>query len=95
LRQARGGIARSEEEKSLIELHIRICDVGEETVNTDLGGKGMYTIGAPLDAFANGIFQGLQGGRQEIGYGTSNKALRLSRDEIDAAVQGINSRIPF
>jgi uncharacterized oxidoreductase len=74
---------------------IEVIEVAPPAVNTDLGGKGLHTFGASLDAFADGIFQGLQEGRQEIGYGTSDKALRLSRDEIDAAVHGINSRVPF
>jgi uncharacterized oxidoreductase len=37
-----------------------------------------------LDAFADGIFKGLEDGLKEIGYGTSVSRLRMSRDEIDA-----------
>jgi uncharacterized oxidoreductase len=39
--------------------------------------------GETLDAFADGIFKGLEEGKKEIGYGTSVNRLSLSRDEID------------
>ncbi|MFC5451752.1 SDR family oxidoreductase [Paenibacillus aestuarii] len=74
---------------------IEVIEVAPPAVNTDLGGKGLHTFGVPLDEFADGVFQGLEKGLPEIGYGTSEKALRLSRDEIDAAVQAINSRVSF
>jgi uncharacterized oxidoreductase len=74
---------------------IEVIEVAPPAVNTDLGGKGLHTFGAPLDEFADGIYQGLKEGRLEIGYGASEKALRMSRDEIDAAVQAINSRVSF
>ncbi|AFH66129.1 hypothetical protein B2K_36440 [Paenibacillus mucilaginosus K02] len=62
-------------------------------MNTDLGGPGLHTFGEPVDAFADGIFRGLAEGRTEIGYGPSEKSLRMSRDEIDAAFQAMNDRI--
>jgi uncharacterized oxidoreductase len=46
-----------------------------------------HTFGEPLDAFADGIFKGLEEGKKEIGYGTSVNALRMSRDEIDEWVE--------
>lgn len=52
-------------------------------MNTDLGGAGLHVHGEPLDAFADGIFEGLKEGKTEIGYGTSADRLRMSRDEID------------
>ncbi|MNO07025.1 hypothetical protein D3C81_2290620 [compost metagenome] len=55
-------------------------------MNTDLGGAGLHTQGEPLDAFADGIFQGLEEGKQEIGYGSSVDRLRMSRDEADEHV---------
>jgi uncharacterized oxidoreductase len=74
---------------------IEVIEVAPPAVNTDLGGEGLHTFGVPLNEFADGVFQELEKGLQEIGYGSSEKALRMSRDEIDAAVQAINSRVPF
>jgi uncharacterized oxidoreductase len=74
---------------------IEVIEVAPPAVNTDLGGEGLHTFGVPLNEFADGVFQELVKGRQEIGYGSSEKALRMSRDEIDAAVQAMNSRVPF
>ncbi|QKH05025.1 SDR family NAD(P)-dependent oxidoreductase (plasmid) [Bacillus cereus] len=67
----------------LTETPVEVIEVAPPAVNTDLGGVGLHTFGEPLDAFANGIFKGLEEGKTEIGYGTSEKAMRMSRDEID------------
>ncbi|AEI46181.1 SDR family oxidoreductase [Paenibacillus mucilaginosus] len=72
---------------------IEVIEVAPPAVNTDLGGPGLHTFGEPVDAFADGIFRGLAEGRPEIGYGPSEKSLRMSRDEIDAAFQAMNDRI--
>lgn len=63
---------------------VEVIEISPPAVNTDLGGTGLHMQGEPLDAFADGIFQGLAEGKQEIGYGTSVSRLRMSRDEIDA-----------
>jgi len=62
---------------------VEVIEVAPPAVNTDLGGTGLHVHGEPLDAFADGIFKGLEEGRQEIGYGTSEARLRMSRDDID------------
>ncbi|MBE7129309.1 SDR family oxidoreductase [Bacillus mycoides] len=67
----------------LTETSVEVIEVAPPAVNTDLGGAGLHTFGEPLDAFADGIFKGLEEGKTEIGYGTSEKAMRMSRDEID------------
>ena len=67
----------------LTETSVEVIEVAPPAVNTDLGGVGLHNFGEPLDAFADGIFKGLEEGKKEIGYGTSVKALRMSRDEID------------
>jgi len=67
----------------LSETSVEVIEVAPPAVNTDLGGVGLHNLGEPLDAFADGIFQGLEEGKMEIGYGTSEKAMRMSRDEID------------
>lgn len=62
---------------------VEVIEVAPPAVNTDLGGAGLHTHGEPLDDFADGIFEGLAEGKQEIGFGTSVDRLRMSRDEAD------------
>lgn len=62
---------------------IEVIEVAPPAVNTDLAGTGLHMHGEPIDAFADGIFKGLEEGKMEIGYGTSVNRLRMSRDEID------------
>lgn len=70
----------------LSDSSVEVIEVAPPAVNTDLGGTGLHVHGEPLDAFADGIFEGLAEGKQEIGYGTSVARLRMSRDEVDAHV---------
>jgi uncharacterized oxidoreductase len=77
----------------LADTEVEVIEIAPPAVNTDLGGAGIHTFGAPVDEFADGIFEGLKEGKEEIGYGTSAKALRMSRDEIDEAVKTIYSRV--
>lgn len=72
---------------------VKVIEVAPPAVNTDLGGVGLHTFGVPVDEFADGIFKRLEEGRTEIGYGTSEKAMRMSRDEIDEAVKNIYNRV--
>lgn len=67
----------------LSDTSVEVIEVAPPAVNTDLGGAGLHTFGEPLDAFADGIFKGLEEGKQEIGYGSSVERLRMSRDKID------------
>ncbi|GAA4830896.1 SDR family oxidoreductase [Paenibacillus vulneris] len=67
----------------LSDTSVEVIEVAPPAVNTELGGAGLHTQGEPLDAFADGIFKGLEEGKKEIGYGTSVNRLRMSRDEID------------
>lgn len=68
----------------LSDTSIEVIEVAPPAVKTDfLDGLP----GEPLDAFADGIFKGLEEGKKEIGYGTSVNRLRMSRDEIDDYVE--------
>ena len=71
----------------LSETAVEVIEVAPPAVNTDLGGAGLHTQGEPLEAFADGIFKGLEEGQQEIGYGSSVDRLRMSRDQIDDYVE--------
>ncbi|QHW32275.1 SDR family NAD(P)-dependent oxidoreductase [Paenibacillus rhizovicinus] len=68
---------------------VEVIEVVPPAVNTQLGGDGLHVHGEPLDAFADGIFQGLAEGKSEIGYGTSVPRLRMSRDDIDQQVSNL------
>ncbi|ABS75257.1 SDR family NAD(P)-dependent oxidoreductase [Bacillus velezensis] len=67
----------------LSDSSVEVIEVAPPAVNTDLGGAGLHTQGEPLDEFADGIFKGLKEGKQEIGYGSSEERLRMSRDKAD------------
>ncbi|EPZ42262.1 SDR family oxidoreductase [Alicyclobacillus acidoterrestris] len=73
----------------LANTSVEVIEVAPPAVNTNLGGVDLHTHGEPLDAFTDGIFQGLEEGKQEIGYGSSVSRLRMSRDEIDAYVENM------
>ena len=79
----------------LLDSGIKVIEIAPPAVSTDLGGPGLH-VGMPSpEEFAEGVFKGLENGDQEIGYGTSEARLRMSRDEIDAAVKAINERVPY
>lgn len=62
---------------------LEVIEVAPPAVKTDLNGTWNINM-EPLEAFANGIFRGLEEGKTEIGYGNSVGRMRMSRDEIDA-----------
>ncbi|WP_372007188.1 SDR family oxidoreductase [Paenibacillus chitinolyticus] len=62
---------------------IEVIEVVPPAVDTGLGGTWLRTHVEPLDAFADGIFKGLEEGRAEIGYSTSADRLRMTRDQVD------------
>ncbi|KOS03839.1 MULTISPECIES: SDR family oxidoreductase [Paenibacillus] len=73
----------------LSDTSVEVIEVAPPAVSTNLGGAGLHTHGEPLDAFADGIFKGLEEGKHEIGYGTSVARLRMSRDEVDQYVENM------
>jgi uncharacterized oxidoreductase len=62
---------------------IKVIEVFPPAVNTDLGGAGLHTFGAPLDDFADTIFKGFEKGDLEIGYGGTEQRLYAPREEIN------------
>jgi uncharacterized oxidoreductase len=71
----------------LEDTSVEVIEVAPPAVNTDLGGVGLHTFGTPVDEFADAIFKGLEEGKTEIGYARAEKAMRMSRDEIDESVK--------
>lgn len=69
----------------LSDTSVEVIEVAPPAVATAFTGGS----GEPIDAFTDGIFQGFEEGKQEIGYGSSVNRLRMSRDEIDVYVENM------
>jgi uncharacterized oxidoreductase len=69
---------------------IEVVEIIPPAVDTDLGGPGLHTFGAPLDEFADAVAAGLDRGETEVSYGTAERASRASRDELDAVFRRMN-----
>src|SRR5699024_5199302 len=64
---------------------VKIVEVAPPLVNT----SGYHDSAVPTDEFVEKVFQDLQQGKLEIGYGSSEASFRLSRVEIDENVKQI------
>ncbi|OZB98587.1 SDR family oxidoreductase [Paenibacillus sp. XY044] len=62
----------------LAQTNVKVIEVLPPAVNTDLGGVGLHTFGAPLDEFADSVFGDLKSGKEEIGYGGTEERLLMS-----------------
>lgn len=69
----------------LSETPVKVIEVAPPLVNTD----GSMTEAVSVNEFADSVFSDLKQGKQEIGYGNTEKSFRLSRDEIDEQVEHI------
>jgi len=74
----------------LANTSVQVLEVIPPAVNTDLGGPGLHTFGAPLDEFADSIMQRLADGEEEIGYGTSEKSRLASGEELKEIFNRMN-----
>lgn len=70
----------------LANTSIEVIEIVPPAVNTDLGGVGIHTMGAPVDEFADNIMQRIAAGELEVGYGRAEKARLASREEINDMV---------
>jgi uncharacterized oxidoreductase len=70
---------------------VQVIEIIPPAVNTDLGGPGLHTFGAPLDEFADAVMARLAAGDLEIPYGFAAQASRASRDELDAIFTRMNT----
>lgn len=71
---------------------VEVIEIIPPAVQTDLGGAGLHTQGAPLDEFADSIMAQLQEGKLEAAFGFSAQTSRASREELDATFQRMNQR---
>jgi uncharacterized oxidoreductase len=71
---------------------VEVIEIIPPAVQTDLGGAGLHTQGAPLDAFADSIMAQLQEGALEATFGFSAESSRASREQLDALFQRMNQR---
>jgi len=69
---------------------VQVVEVIPPAVNTDLGGPGLHTFGAPLDEFADSVMERMGRGELEIPYGTSATSSRASRAELDDIFRRMN-----
>ncbi|MDN4495612.1 SDR family oxidoreductase [Ureibacillus aquaedulcis] len=66
---------------------VEVVEVLPPAVNTDLGGAGLHTFGAPLNDFIAGIFDGLSNEKTEIGYGGTEQRLTATKEEIEQGMK--------
>ncbi|MFN8459895.1 MAG: SDR family NAD(P)-dependent oxidoreductase [Anaerolineae bacterium] len=69
---------------------ISVIEIIPPAVNTDLGGKGLHTFGAPLDEFTDAIIEQLKAGSLEATYGFATESSRASREQLDAIFKRMN-----
>ncbi|KGR78937.1 SDR family oxidoreductase [Ureibacillus sinduriensis] len=73
--------------QQLENTNVEVVEVLPPAVNTDLGGAGLHTFGAPLNEFISRVFDGLRSGKIEIGYGGTEQRLTASKEEIEQGMK--------
>ena len=68
----------------------KVIEIIPPAVNTDLGGKGLHTMGAPLDAFADHAIAQILKGELEFGYETSETRRLAAHTALDGFFQSMN-----
>jgi uncharacterized oxidoreductase len=71
---------------------VEVVEIIPPAVDTDLGGPGLHTFGAPLEDFADGIWKQLEAGSAEAAYGFAAEAARAGREQLDAIFARMNRR---
>ncbi len=69
---------------------ISVVEIIPPAVDTDLGGKGLHTHGAPLDEFADSIMEQLRNGSIEPAYGFAAESSKAAREQFDAVFKRMN-----
>ncbi|QDP39015.1 SDR family oxidoreductase [Radiobacillus deserti] len=63
--------------------NIDVYEILPPAVNTDLGGQGLHTFGAPLHDFTDSVYERYLKGEETIGYGDSEGRLDRSVRELE------------
>lgn len=74
----------------LAETPIRVIEIIPPAVNTDLGGKGLHTFGAPLNEFTDSIVEQLKMGSIEATYGLSVELSRATPEQQKTIFKQMN-----
>ncbi|KPV42720.1 SDR family oxidoreductase [Alicyclobacillus ferrooxydans] len=79
----------------LAKAGIRVIEVIPPAVDSELNQegrikRGMTSTGTTAEEFVSAVMAGLERGDDEIGYGTSERGRRASRDEIDEGFKRMN-----
>src|SRR6478735_63757 len=74
----------------LSNTNIKVIEVAPPAVNTDLSAPGLHTFGAPVDEFADAIFERLAGEELEMGYGSSELGRKATPEEREQIFNRIN-----
>jgi uncharacterized oxidoreductase len=69
---------------------VRVVEIIPPAVNTDLGGPGLHTTGAPLEPFADEVVARLAAGEEEIAYGTAQSRAAAAHAAFDEAFARMN-----
>jgi len=81
----------------LSRVGIKLFEVVPPAVDTELnpegrGGRGGFTAGLTPEEFTVAVMKGLKNDVLEIGYGMTERTIKASRAELDAAFQRMNSQ---
>jgi uncharacterized oxidoreductase len=69
---------------------VRVIEIIPPAVNTDLGGVGLHTAGAPLEPFADEVVARLAAGEEEIAYGTAEPRAAAAHAAFDEFFMRMN-----
>lgn len=76
--------------RHLLRGKVDVIEVIPPAVNTDLGGAGVHTQGAPLAEYGNSVREQLLEGKLEITYGFSAAMIAAGRDELAGVFRRMN-----
>lgn len=76
--------------RHLLRGNVDVIEVIPPAVNTDLGGAGVHTQGAPLAEYGNSVREQLLEGKLEITYGFSSAMIAAGRDELADVFRRMN-----
>jgi uncharacterized oxidoreductase len=69
----------------IVATGVRVVEIIPPAVNTDLGGAGLHTMGAPLEPFADEVMSRFVAGEEEIAYGMAAPRAAAAHAAFDEA----------